>query len=168
MGEPTLERKQIDDEKARVYRPVNQKGEIGWKELQAGVCRIMQDYCGEYRGEEALRMGLWWLNDIRESEAQRTYIRNPHELARYLECMVRITNGEIMMHASLARQASSQILDFKRIDYPEMDPLEWMKFITVKQEKGDVTTGERPLNYWLLPPYKPTYEENYRDHCMLL
>ena len=46
-GEPVINRKQVEEEKVRVYAPVKRKDEIGWKELQAGICRIMQDYCGE-------------------------------------------------------------------------------------------------------------------------
>ncbi len=163
--EPAISRQQVDEEKRRVYAPVGRKGDIGWKELQAGICRVMQDYCGEYKSEEVLKMGLWWLNSIREGEAERTYVRNPHELARFLECMVRLTVGEIIIHASLARKASSAPLDFKRIDYPEMDPPEWDKFITIRLENGEVKVGELPLNYWLLPPYAPTYKENYEQHC---
>ena len=161
---PIIERKQVDDAKAFTYAPVGRKGNIGWKELQAGLCRIMQDYCGEYKNEETLRQGLWWLNSIRESEAASTYIRNPHELSRYLECMMRLTVSEIIIHASLSRKASSRFLDFKRLDYPEMDPPEWKKLITVKLEKDDVKIGEVSLNYWLLPPYAPSYEENYEKH----
>jgi succinate dehydrogenase/fumarate reductase flavoprotein subunit len=81
--------------------------------------------------------------------------------------MMRLTVGEIMMHASLARKASSQFLDFKRMDFPQMDPAEWEKFLTIKMEKGDVKAGELPLKYWLLPPYAPTYEENYEKHSGL-
>ena len=33
-----------------------------------------------------------------------------------------------------------------------MDPPEWNKFITVRQENGTVKAGELPFNYWLLPP----------------
>jgi len=165
--EPVIDRKQVEEEKARVYDPVNRESGIGWKELQAGICRIMQDYCGEYKGEETLKMGLKWLNSIRESEASRAYARNPHELQRTLECMVRITVGEMIMHASLARKASSSALDFKRIDYPEMDPPEWDKFVTIRREDGEVKVGELTFNYWLLPPNAPTYEENYDRHCEL-
>jgi succinate dehydrogenase/fumarate reductase flavoprotein subunit len=157
----------VDEAKAHSYAPVGREGQIGWKELQAGLCRIMQDYCGEYKNEDTLKHGLWWLNSIKEGEASRTYIRNPHELGRYLECMMRLTVGEIMMHASLARKASSQFLDFKRMDYPQMDPPEWEKFLTIKMEQGDVKAGELPLKYWLLPPYAPTYEENYEKHSGL-
>jgi len=165
--EPVIDRKQVEEEKARVYAPVKRKSDIGWKELHAGICRIMQDYCGEYKGEETLKMGLRWLNSIRESEAARTYARNPHELIRTLECLSRITVGGMIMHASLARKASSAFLDFKRIDYPEVDPPEWNKFVTTRLENGEVKVGELPFNYWLLPPNAPAYEENYKRHCGL-
>jgi hypothetical protein len=160
--DPVIDRAQIENEKKRVYAPVGRDGNIGWKELQAGICRIMQDYCGEYRSEEVLKAGLWYLESIKQGEASMTYVRNPHELARYLECMVRLTVGEIMMHASLARKASSRYLDFKRLDYPDMDPGEWTKFITVKMENGDVKAGERPIDFWIQRPYAPSYEENYK------
>ena len=164
VNPPEIDRKQVEEAKFFTYAPVGKSGTIGWKELQAGLCRIMQDYCGEYKNEDILRHGLWWLNSIRESEVEKTYIRNPHELGRYLECMMRMTVGEIMMHASLARKASSPSLDFKRTDYPQNDPPEWKKFVTVKMEDGDVKVGSLPLNYWLLPPYASTYEENYEKH----
>jgi len=166
-AETVIDRKQVDDEKARVYAPLEQKGDIGWKELQAGICRIMQDYCGEYKGEQTLKMGLWWLDSIRESEVTRTYVRNPHELARFLECMVRLTVSEIILNASLARKASSEMLDFKRLDYPEVDPPEWDKFVTIKLENGKVKAGELPFNFWLLPPNATGYKENYERHCGL-
>jgi succinate dehydrogenase/fumarate reductase flavoprotein subunit len=165
--EPVIDRQQVEDEKRQVYAPVGKEGDIGWKELQAGICRIMQDYCGEYKSEEVLKTGLWWLNSIRESEVEKTYIRNPHELWRFHECLMRLTVGEIIMQASLARRASSQFMDLKRIDYPEMDPPEWNKIITIRLENGQVKLGELPSNYWLQPPFAPTYEENYRKHCDL-
>ncbi len=166
-ADPEIVRNQVDDEKERIYAPVKTKDGIGWKELHAGICRIMQDYCGELKSEETLKMGLRWLESIRESEAAMVSARNPHELARSLECMSRITVGEMIMQASLARKASSRSLQFQRIDYPEVDPPEWKQFLTIKQEDGDVKVGKRPYNYWLLPPYAPSYKENYDKHCGL-
>ena len=157
----------MDEEKARVYAPIKRQGGVGWKELHAGSCRIMQDYCGEYKGAETLKMGLRWLHSIRDSEAARAYARNPHELWRTLECLVRLTVGEMILHASLARKASSRALGFTRLDYPEMDPPEWNKFVTIQLEKGSVKVGELPRGFWLKPPNAPTYKENYRRHCGL-
>jgi succinate dehydrogenase/fumarate reductase flavoprotein subunit len=125
----------------------------------------MQDYCGEYKNQETLEMGLGWLASIRESEAARAYARNPHELWRTLEVMVRMTVGEMIIHASLARRASSRDLDFWRLDYPEIDPPEWKKFITTRLHDGVVRVGELPLGFWLEEPYAPSYTENYRLHC---
>jgi len=81
--------------------------------------------------------------------------------------MVRLTVGKMIMQASLARRASSKALGFKRLDYPEIDALEWNKYVTTKLENGELKVGEMPFNYWLLPPNAPTYQENYDKHCGL-
>jgi len=162
-----VDRNQVAAEKARVYAPAMRKDGISWKELRAGLCRVMQDYCGEFKSKETLEMGLRWIRSIRESEAPSAFARNPHELCRVLECHTHMTVGEIILHASLARKASSLLLDFKRLDYPQVDPPEWHKIVTIRLENGDIKVGELPLNYWLLPPYASTCEENYRKHSDL-
>lgn len=162
-----VSRQQVEKEKERIYAPVKRTEGIGWKELRAGLARIMQDYCGEYKNEETLNMGLQWLNSIKESEASRVYARNPHELWRSVECLTRLTVGEVMMNACLSRKASSKLLDFKRLDYPEMDPKEWHKLVTIRLENGKINAGELPINYYLQPPYSTTFEENYNKHCGL-
>ena len=162
-----VDRKQIEEEKNRVYAPVQRTDGIGWKELRSGLARIMQDYCGEFKNKETLEMGLSWLASIRESEAASVYARNPHELIRAIECLTRITVGEVMMRASLARKASSKPLGFNRLDYPETDPEEWTKLVTIRLKDGEVQEGERPVDYYLLPPYSSKHEDNYKKHCGL-
>ncbi|UCD08122.1 MAG: FAD-dependent oxidoreductase [Dehalococcoidales bacterium] len=164
---PDINQNQVEVEKARVYAPVMRERGMGWKELKAGLCRIMQDYCGEYKSEKTLKLGLELFNSISESEAASVYARNPHELGRALECLNHITIGEMVMHASLARKASSKSLGFSRLDYPELDPPEWNKFVTIRLKNGGVQTDERPLRWWLQSPYASTYEENYWKHCGL-
>ncbi len=162
-----IDKKQVEAEKARIYALVERKEGIGWKELKAGLCRVMQDYCGEFKSETTLKMGLDFLASIRESEAATLYARNPHELGRSLECLTHITLGELVIHASLARKASSRKLGFKRLDYPSIDPPEWNKYVTLRLENGAVKVGELPPRYWLQPPYSPDYKENYNLHCGL-
>jgi len=161
------DRKQIDAEKARVYQRIGQKGDVGWKELNMGVARVMQIYCGAYKSERMLQTGLWWLDSVRHSEASKTYVRNPHELERYLECLTRMTLSEVIIHASLARKASSNVLDFHRVDYPTMDPRDWRKYITLKLQDDKVVTGDLPLNYPLQAPFASTFKENYEAHAGL-
>jgi len=164
---PVIDGKQVEEEKNRVYAPVMRKTGMGWKELKAGLCRVMQDYCGEYKSEGTLKLGLEMFKSISESEATSVYARNPHELARALECLNHITLGEMVMHATLARKASSTLLGINRLDYPKIDPPEWNKFVTIKLKNVDIQVGELPLRWWLQPPYASTYEENYRKHCGL-
>ena len=102
-----IRRQQVDEEKIRVYAPVRRRSGIGWKELQAGVSRIMQDYCGKYKSEQGLTLGLNWLDSIEESEATQLHARNPHELMRSLEVLSRLTVGKMVMHSSLARKATA-------------------------------------------------------------
>jgi succinate dehydrogenase/fumarate reductase flavoprotein subunit len=162
------DRNQINTEKARIYQRIGQGGDIGWKELNAGTARIMQIYCSAYKSERMLKTGLWWLDSIRQSEVTRTYVRNPHELERYIECLSRLTLSEIILYASIARQASSRTLDFNRVDYPEMEPSEWQKYITLKLDGGKAVTGSLPLNYYLLEPYASSFKENYEAHAGLI
>jgi succinate dehydrogenase/fumarate reductase flavoprotein subunit len=134
---------------------------IGWKEINMAIARVMQDYCGKYKNELTLKSGLRLLEELRQTELAAACASNPHELGRLLECSALIDFGEAMMHASLARKASSRILDFNRLDYPEMDPPEWNKLLAVSQADGKASVRDLPLDYFLQPPFAPTYEENY-------
>jgi succinate dehydrogenase/fumarate reductase flavoprotein subunit len=166
--EPLIpDRQQIEREKARVYQAIGRPGDIGWKELQAGICKIMQIYCGAYKSERMMQTGLWWLDSVRQSEAGRTYVRNPHELGRYLECLTRLTLSEVILNASLARKGSSDILDFHRVDYPAVEPKEWRKIITVKLKDDRIVTGEIPMNYFVCAPFDSSLRENYETHSAL-
>ncbi|MGN0746417.1 MAG: hypothetical protein ACI4ML_07075, partial [Aristaeellaceae bacterium] len=48
----------------------------------------------------------------------------------------------------LLRKSSSAPLCFERSDYPEMDPEEDRKFITIRQEDGQIVRGEVPHRYF--------------------
>ena len=68
------------------------------------------------------------------------------------------------MKACLERKAGNSIMDFHRLDYPQMDPPEWNKLLPVKQVDGKVQVRELPLDFHLKPPYAASYEENYRKY----
>ena len=156
-----IEREQIENEKRRVYAPVQKEDGIDWKELNIGICRIMQDYCGDWKNEELLHLGLKWFSELRDSEVKDVYARNPHELVKVHQTLNMLDIGEAIMHASLARKASSAWIGFDRLDYPEIDPSEWKKWITVRLDSGNVETGEKPIDYW------GDLETNYEKHCGL-
>jgi succinate dehydrogenase/fumarate reductase flavoprotein subunit len=148
---PIVDREQVKRERARVYRPtVRRPGKdwIDWKELRAACARAMQNYCGGLTNEGLLKTGLAWLEDLEKNACPETYASNPHILLRVLETYNTLTCDQVIVHASLTRRASSDVLGHHRMDFPENDPPEWHKFITLKQAEGEVKTGELPIAFW--------------------
>lgn len=156
-----VSREQIDREKARVYAPVERNDGIDWKELEAGIAKVMQDYCGDVKDGELLKIGLKTLQEIKEGEASTIRARNPHELMRSLEVLDILTCGEIIINACMARKSSNNWLYFQRLDYPVNNPADWRKWLTVQLNKDKVKVNEYPLNYF--GGYN-TLKENYKAH----
>ena len=160
--EPVISKEQIALEKARVYAPIKRNQGIEWKELHAGISRNMQYFCSEYKTERLLKMGLDALEDIEKNWVPQLYALDPHKLMRSLEDLSLLTFSQLILHASLARKASSRHLNFQRIDYPQMDPLEWKKWITLKLEDNKVKVGELPQDYW--GNLKENWEAHNKDY----
>jgi succinate dehydrogenase/fumarate reductase flavoprotein subunit len=159
------DRAQIERERERVLAPLEQSRDgIGWKEINYAIARIMQDYCSAYKSDLTLHAGLRLLEELRATELTDAYASNPHELGRLLECGSLIAVGKLVMHASLARKASSRYLDFHRLDYPELDPPAWTKLLPLKQACGKAVQRELSVTHHLEPPYAADYEENYQLH----
>jgi succinate dehydrogenase/fumarate reductase flavoprotein subunit len=161
-SKPEASREQISAEKARVYAPIRRSEGIDWKELHVGIARTMQYFCSEYKTESLFDMGLKTLRRIEEKWVPALFASDPHKLMRSLEDLSILAHARIILHASLARKASSQFLNFRRIDYPQLDPPEFHRFITVKQANDKVQVGERPLDYW--GNLKANYEANNGDY----
>ena len=162
VNESRISKKQIAREKARIYAPIKRTNGIEWKELNAGIARTMQYYCSEFKTESLLNLGLETLKEIEQEFVPRLYALDPHKLMRSIEDLSMLAHAQMILSASLARKASSAPLNFHRIDYPELDPPEWNKYVTIKLENGKVKSGELPLNYW--GDMKANYEAHNKDY----
>jgi succinate dehydrogenase/fumarate reductase flavoprotein subunit len=161
-GETKISREQVNREKKRVYAPIKVSNGMDWKELHAGIARVMQYYVSEYKTENLLNMGLGALRKIEEESVPLLSAMDPHKLMRSLEDTSLLTYAQIIIQAMLARKASSMLLNFRRIDYPKLDPPEWNHFLTIKQENGKVKTGSLPLTFW--GNMKKQYEAYNKDY----
>ncbi len=65
------------------------------------------------------------------------------------------------MEACRARKASSSRLNFKRLDYPQLDPPEWQKWLTLKLDEGQIKVGTLALDYF------GDFQSNYAAHSGL-
>ena len=159
-GSSISRRTSADQAEKRVYSYVRDEPGYGWKEVQLGLCRIMQDYCGDYKSKEVLDMGMWWLNSIRENELRHTAAANPHELGRTLGTEVRLSVCEIILQHCLARKSSSKMLGFERLDYPEYKEERFALY----QKDGEIVYEEIPDDLYTR---EGSYRECYEKHGCL-
>jgi hypothetical protein len=155
---PKADGEQLAGEMSRVYAPVLRTSGMDWKELRAGLCRVMQNYCGELKNAELLRIGKTWLADIEENFFPEASAANPHQLMRVLESMNYLSCDDLIMSACRERRASSKTLGFTRQDFPADDPAEWHKLITVRREAGEVRSRALELGFW------GDLEASYTEH----
>jgi len=155
---------QIANEKSRVFAAVNvADGDIGWKEFNYAVSRIMQDYCTAYKTKHTLEMGIRRMKDLIETEGQRMYASNPHELARVCESLSLAELGIAYMEVARVRETNVRQLGFNRNDLTADD--ESGNLNPVHLENGKAVSRYLSVNYHLQEPYAPTLEENYRRYA---
>ena len=160
---PDVSRQQVDNEKDRVYAPVKRTSGLEWKEMHVGIGRVMQYYVSEFKTESLYKMGLQALQKIESESVPMLFALDPHKLMRTMEDVSLLTSAKIMIQAQMARRASSMRFGLQRIDYPQMDPPEWQKYLTIKQENGRVVNGELPLKFW--GNMKEQYEAHNQDYA---
>jgi succinate dehydrogenase/fumarate reductase flavoprotein subunit len=122
----------------------------------------MQNYCSEHKNEELLTLGLAWLEDIGKNVFPEVYAPNPHMLIRVLEDFNILYCDRLVIESCLARKAGSKSLGFVRQDYPDLDPPDWHKFITIRQKEGSIQTGELPIGFW--GPLSDNYEKHNKEY----
>jgi len=145
-----IDSNQVEKEKERVYAPIHNDpySSIGWKELNMGISKTMQNYCGEVKCDELLKIGLTRLKEYAEKILSNTFAYNPHELVRLLEVFDILTVSQLIIHSSLARKTTSKPLCFYRNDSEEIQSGHKERFITLKQFDNKVTIKELPLDYF--------------------
>ena len=117
--------------------------------------RVMQQDCGDFRTRVLFEHGLMWLDSIKRHEMKMTYARNPHELARVLECESRVTTAEVYLHLGIANCMA------------EKDSASAGKLMYTKYIDGNLVNTYKDDNWWLKAPYASTYKENY-EKCRAL
>jgi succinate dehydrogenase/fumarate reductase flavoprotein subunit len=134
----------------RRYEAGNDRDYITWKELWAGSTRVMQQCCAEFMTPSILDQGLSWIRSIEENEAQHSFARNPHELARVMECDTRLQISKMYLHGCKIK------LEMEKEKLPEDT------YIFTRLAENEIVTRTAESQYWLKEPFAATYLENYR------
>ncbi len=157
-----IRREDVEREKERLYAPLLRKEGMDWRELNMAISKAMQNYCGEVKCRDLLLEGLSLLQSYRGEAVPQICCHNPHELMRAHEVFDILDVSEMILHACLLRESSSEPLCFMRSDFPQTDPEEDRRFITLRQENGEVIKGSVPLDYF--GDLEEEYEKRNRDY----
>jgi succinate dehydrogenase/fumarate reductase flavoprotein subunit len=162
----TYVKDQAEREKERVYAPLhnNPSTAIGWKELNMGIAKTMQNYCGEIKRNELLNIGLRRLEEYESKVVPDTFAYNPHELTRLLEVIDILTVSKLILHSCLARKTSVPALCFDRGDNLVAGTGD-KNLIIVKQVNGQVVVSEKPAGFF--GDLKENYEKHNEDYINL-
>lgn len=139
---------EIDREEERLYAPMYVEDGMDWRELNMAISKCMQNYCAAVKNEELLHEGLSLLESYKRDAVPQLSCANPHDLMRTHEVLDILEVSTLILNACLLRKSSSAPLCFERSDYPEMDPAEDKKFITIRQENGKIIRGEVQHRYF--------------------
>jgi len=149
-------------EQNRLYHPLTVENGIDWRELNMGISKAMQNYCGGTKCKELLAEGLDLLESYETDVVPQIGCQNPHELMRTHEVMDILEVSKMILNACMMRESSSEPLHFIRTDYPEMDPESDRHFITIKQVDGKPVKGIVPHDYY--GDVEKEYEKRNQDY----
>ena len=152
----------VDAERERLYAPMYRSEGVTWKELNQAIAKAMQNYCGGVKCRDLMLEGLDLLKTYREEIVPQLYCFNPHDLMRTHEVLDILDVSEMVLHACLMRESSSNPLCFERSDFPELDPERDRHFITIRQEDGKPLRGVVEHDYF--GDLKAEYEKRNRDY----
>lgn len=146
----------VNQEKARICAPVARQEEFGDeggvrpREMEERLQKIMDEYAGGVSvfyemNEERLLVAKKHLAKM-HSQKQYLLARDLHELMNAHEIIDRIDVAEVLVEHLLYRKETRWPSYQSRLDYPERDDRNWLKFINSVRdtETGEVKIVERP------------------------
>ncbi|PKN61529.1 MAG: FAD-binding protein [Deltaproteobacteria bacterium HGW-Deltaproteobacteria-15] len=139
--------KEVAEEMARVYAPLEKKSGVGYQEFEDVVRTIATDHFGPVKTEISLKSALEKLGKL-DGVHQEMEAKNLHELMRAHEAMNIQQVAKISASAALERKESRFLPYHYRSDFPEIDDKNYCGLIVVRKgDDGRVLTRFEPLTY---------------------
>lgn len=148
---------QVERFRARIYEPVGYKGEYRPDHVIRYISRLIKR--PEYsfnKTEESMTELIAELNEIRDQYKDLIHLPkvNGHYLAKAIELRTMIDMLEMMFMVFKTRKESRGC--FSRLDYPERDDKNWLKWVIVDNKSEDgkphIFTERIPIERY---PFKP-------------
>jgi len=157
---PAIDDKELARSKEFVLMPAERKGGFG----PAWVTQLLQNtmmpyFISRIKHGERLQAALTVVEFMRDHLATRLFARDPHELRLAHETKNMIINAEMGLRASLLRTESRGT--HYREDYPRRDDPNWLAWVILKEEQGQMKASKKPIPKEWWPDLSKPYEERY-------
>jgi succinate dehydrogenase/fumarate reductase flavoprotein subunit len=144
---PAVDKKQVAEEKERVFMPFKQKKGVDPLEFEDKIRHLVTDYVGFLRSDAKLTRGLERLEYFRTEWLSKMIAKNNRELVRSVEVKAIMDMAEMHMRSALFRK-ETRIVPLSvhyNIDYPETDDENWRVHTVLTRENGKMKLSKGEL-----------------------
>lgn len=142
---------------ARAFAPALRQGGIDPNHVIVSTQEIICPWDSLIvKNESRMIAGLGMLDRLLREEVPQLRARDPHELRLAHEAESLLLTSKLMMASSLARKESRSEL---REDYPDMDNVDWLKWIFARNQEGEalVWTEDIPIDEYPVKPERKKF-----------
>ena len=163
-AKPEADKGQIDRLRKGILAPTERKGGFSPRWVTQVLQNTMVPYFILYVKHGArLQAALTIVEFMRDHLVPKLFARDPHELRLAHETKNMVYNAEAKLRASLFRTESRGT--HYREDYPRRDDPNWLAWVLLKEENGQMKAVKKPVpkEWWpdLTKPYKERYPNRF-------
>jgi succinate dehydrogenase/fumarate reductase flavoprotein subunit len=137
---------------ARAVAPLDRPAGLGHGEVRARLGRILDEDVGFVLAADRLDRAIDRVRAIIAEDLGRLTARDPHDLAKVWGVVHYAEVLEAILGAYRHRRESR--VAFMREDYPDIDNVDWLRFVLVQRRDGALHTWDEPIppSFHLTPP----------------
>jgi len=157
---PEIGEDKLANLKDNIHMPTDRKGGFS----PSWVTQLLQNAMIPYyilyvKKEDRMKAVLTLVEFMRDHLAPKLMAKEPHELRLALETKNMILNAEMRLRSSLFRKESRGC--HYREDYPRRDDPNWLAWVLLKEENGEMKVFKKPIPEEWWPDLSVPYEERY-------
>lgn len=159
-ADPGVDKARLATLRAGILAPAERAGGFSPRWVTQVLQNTMVPYFTLYvKKGDRLQAALTTVEFLRDHLVPKLYARDPHELRLAHETKNMVHNAEAKLRASLFRTESRGT--HYREDYPHRNDPEWLAWVMLKDEGGEMKASKKPVPREWWPDLSQPYEERY-------